>query len=70
MPRVGMAPGRVMSSRGIDAVFGAVGAGFSRACLICCLSWLKRMPRVFFGFGGGGFEPGFADELEAPLFAA
>ena len=69
MPRVGMVPGRVMSSWGIDAVC-AVGAGFSRACSICCLSWLKRMPRAFLASAGADFEPGFADELEAPLFAA
>src|ERR1700721_236623 len=34
------------------------------------LEFVEADAQGFFGFGRGGFEPGFADELETALFAA
>ena len=69
MPRVGMAPGRVMSSWGIDAVC-CCGSWVFEGLLDLLLELVEADAEGFLGFGRGGFQPGFADELEAPLFAA
>ena len=68
MPGARMVPGRVMSIPCTAACFGR-GGGFEGGFDLL-LELVEADAEGFFGFGWGGFEPGFADELETALFAA
>ncbi len=68
MPRVRETPGRVMSIP-VRCFCWCGGGGFEGGFDLL-LELVEADAEGFFGFGRGGFEPGFADELEAALFAA
>ena len=68
MPGVRMAPGRVMSIPCAACLFG--GGGGLEGLLDLLLELVEADAERLFCFGRCGFEPCFADELEAPLLAA
>ena len=64
MPGARTVPGRVMSIPCSADFLGAVGA--SRAASICCLSWLKRMPRAFLASAGADLSQASLMSLRRP----
>ena len=65
MPGARRVPGRVMSIPCTVAVLAAL-VGASRAASICCLSWLKRMPRAFLASGGADLSQASLMSLRRP----
>ena len=65
MPGARMVPGREMSIP-CSADFWAARRGASRAASICCLSWLKRMPRAFLASGGADLSQASLMSLRRP----